>query len=249
MNNELLASIERGMLGWPGVWRKREEDGPGGVAVTGYMFGQKQIGHVHHGDDILADFSFPREVRDELIPSGRVIPHPAFPSSRTAASYWVRSAENVPGAVELFRMNYGRVKAAAGEAQNVDEERFGGKMENGTAKEIEREVAGWPGGTTGDTGRGGLQFSYGRVELGHLHGNSFADLPFTKKIRDELIAQGRASVHPPLPNSGWVRRRMGNRDDAEAVIELFRINYDRAKARAERRTEQPNWPKKMENLS
>ncbi len=250
MNDELLASIEREVLGWPGVWRKRDENGPGGVAVTGYRFGRKQIGHVHHGDDdILADFSFPREVRDELIRSGRAIPHPAFPSSRTAASYWVRSAEDVPGALELFRMNYERMKAAAGEAQHVDEEKFGGKMENGTAKEIEREVLGWPGVTAGDTGRGGLQFSYGRVELGHLHGNSFADLPFPKKVRDELIAQGRASVHPPLPNSGWVRRRMGDPDDAEAVIELFRMNYDRAKARAERRTEQPNWSKKEENLS
>jgi hypothetical protein len=105
---------------------------------------------------------------------------------------------------------------------------------------IEREVKSWPGVTTGDTGRGGLQFSYGKVELGHLHGSSFADLPFPKKVRDELIAQGRASVHPPLPNSGWVRRRMGDPGDAEAVIELFRMNYDRAKARDERRTEQPN---------
>ena len=101
--------------------------------------------------------------------------------------------------------------------------------------EIEREVKSWPGVTTGDTGRGGLQFSYGRVELGHLHGSSFADLPFPKKVRNELIAQGRASVHPPLPDSGWVRRRMDGPDDAEAVIELFRMNYDRAKARHERR--------------
>ncbi len=101
--------------------------------------------------------------------------------------------------------------------------------------EIEREVLSWPGVTTGDTGRGGLQFSYGRVELGHLHGSSFADLPFPKKVRDELIAQGRASVHPPLPDSGWVRRRMDGPDDVEAVIELFHMNYERAKARAERR--------------
>ena len=93
---------------------------------------------------------------------------------------------------------------------------------------IEREVKSWPGVTTGDTGRGGLQFSYGRVELGHLHGSSFADLPFPKKVRDKLIAQGRASVHPPLPDSGWVRRRMDGPDDAEAVIELFRMNYERA---------------------
>ena len=94
--------------------------------------------------------------------------------------------------------------------------------------EIEREVKSWPGVTTGDTERGGLQFSYGRVELGHLHGSSFADLPFPKKVRNELIAQGRASVHPPLPDSGWVRRRMDGPDDAEAVIELFRMNYERA---------------------
>ncbi len=99
---------------------------------------------------------------------------------------------------------------------------------------IEREVKGWSGVTTGDTGRGGLQFSYGRVELGHLHGSSFADLPFPKKVRDELIAQGRASVHPPLPESGWVRRRLDSPEDTEAVIELFRMNYDRAKERAER---------------
>jgi hypothetical protein len=97
------------------------------------------------------------------------------------------------------------------------------------------EVKGWPGVTTGDTGRGGLQFSYGKVELGHLHGSSFADLPFPKKTRDELIADGRASVHPPLPDSGWVRRRMDGPGDAEAVIELFRMNYQRAKTRAERR--------------
>lgn len=99
---------------------------------------------------------------------------------------------------------------------------------------IEREVLSWPGVSTSDTGRGGLQFNYGRVELGHLHGNSFADLPFPKKVRDELIAQGRASVHPPLPKSGWVRRNMAALDDAAAVIELFRMNYDRTKTRAER---------------
>ena len=101
---------------------------------------------------------------------------------------------------------------------------------------IEREVTGWPGVTTGDTGRGGLQFRYGRVELGHLHGGSFADLPFPRKVRDELIATGQAAVHPPLPNSGWVRRQIAGPADAEAVIALLRLNYDRARARDDQRT-------------
>jgi hypothetical protein len=37
---------------------------------------------------------------------------------------------------------------------------------------VEREVASWPGVSTGNTGRGGLQLNYGKVELGHLHGSS-----------------------------------------------------------------------------
>ena len=108
-------------------------------------------------------------------------------------------------------------------------------MNDGPSTMIEREVKGWPGVTLGDTGRGGLQFNYGKVELGHLHGDALADLPFPKKVRDGLIEEGRASVHPPLPDSGWVRRRIDGPGDAEAVIGLFRLNYDRAKARAERR--------------
>ncbi len=108
-------------------------------------------------------------------------------------------------------------------------------MSEDRSTSIEREVKSWPGVTTGDTGRGGLQFNYGKVEIGHLHGSSFADLPFPRKVRDDLIAKGRASVHPPLPESGWVRRRMDGPGDAEAVIELLRMNYDRARARAERR--------------
>ena len=109
MNEELLKLIEREVLGWPGVFKKRDEDGPGGIGVTGYRLGRKQIGHGHA--DGHADFRFPREVRDDLIQSGQAISHPAFPNSRTTASYRIRSAEDVPGVLELFRMNYERVAA------------------------------------------------------------------------------------------------------------------------------------------
>ena len=108
---EVLALVEREVLGWPGVWKKRDEDGPGGVGVTGYRLGRKQVGHVH--DDGHADFRFPRETRDDLIRTGRAIAHPAFPASRTTASYVLRSAKDVPGAVKLFRMSYERILAAA----------------------------------------------------------------------------------------------------------------------------------------
>ncbi len=100
------------------------------------------------------------------------------------------------------------------------------------AQEIERIVGAWPGVSVSVHARGGgRQFSYGRAELGHLHGDRFADLPFPKKLRDELIAAGRAAVHAPLPNSGWVRRWINGPDDVGEVIELFRLNYDRLAAR------------------
>ena len=98
---------------------------------------------------------------------------------------------------------------------------------------IAREVTSWPGVAVATHSRGGgLEFRYGRVELGHLHGDSCADLPFTRKIRDELIATGRVVVHPPLPDSGWVRRELAGADDLPATIALFRLNYERAAARA-----------------
>jgi len=117
MNEEPLAQIEREILRWDRVFKKRDEDGPGGIGVTGYRYGDPeaggpQIGHVH--DDGHADFRFPREVRDELIRSGQAIPHPAFPNSRTTASYRIGSVEDVPGALELFRMNYERRKERNG---------------------------------------------------------------------------------------------------------------------------------------
>ncbi len=114
MNDELLAQVEHEVLGWPGVFKKWDEDGPGGIGVTGYRYedpetGGHQIGHVP--DDGHADFRFPREVRGELIRSGRAIAHPAFPNSWTTPSYRIRSVEDVPGVVELFRMNYERLQA------------------------------------------------------------------------------------------------------------------------------------------
>jgi len=108
MNEETLERIEREVLSWPGVWKKRDEDGPGGIGVTGYRLGRPQIGHVH--DDGLADFRFPKELRDELIRTGKATVHLAFPDSRTTVSYRIRSEEDVPGVLELFRLGYERVK-------------------------------------------------------------------------------------------------------------------------------------------
>jgi hypothetical protein len=114
MNDELLAMVEREVLGWPGV---SKETGRGGLGQGGfwvppatvYRFGRRALGHIH--DTGVADLTFPREIHDELISDGRAKPHGA--GFAGVVSYRIRKPEDVPGVVELFRMNYERAKDSA----------------------------------------------------------------------------------------------------------------------------------------
>src|SRR5438105_4583160 len=68
---------------------------------------------------------------------------------------------------------------------------------------VRNAVGSWEGVTAHEHRFGGIEFRVGRRELGHLH-RSFADLPFPRRVRDDLIAAGRARPHHVLPDSGWV---------------------------------------------
>jgi hypothetical protein len=103
-----------------------------------------------------------------------------------------------------------------------------------TAARITATVTAWEGVESAPHRFGGIEFRVGRRELGHLHGDRIADLPFPRRVRDELIAAGRARPHHVLPDSGWVTTSIASPADAENAIELFRMAYDRA--RAARRT-------------
>jgi hypothetical protein len=100
-------------------------------------------------------------------------------------------------------------------------------MAEGIHAAIVREVSSWAGVTTGRHRFGGTEFRIGRRELGHLHGNRLADLPFPLLVRDELVAAGRAEPHHIHPESGWVSRFIRDGSDVADVIELFRLNYNR----------------------
>jgi hypothetical protein len=75
---------------------------------------------------------------------------------------------------------------------------------------------------------GGIEFKVGRRELGHIHGDRIADLPFPRRVRDQLIADGRARPHHVLPESGWITVSIRSVDEANHAVELFRMAYERA---------------------
>ena len=106
----------------------------------------------------------------------------------------------------------------------------------GPSERIAAEVESWPGVTSRPHRFGGIEFRFGRRELGHLHGDRFADLPFPRRVRDELVATGRAGPHHVLPESGWVTAPIRTPEDADEVIRLFRLAYERAAAALERRS-------------
>ncbi len=93
---------------------------------------------------------------------------------------------------------------------------------------IRKEVLSWPGVTEAPHRFGGMEFRLGKRELGHLHGDYLADLPFPVRIREELVREGKAMPHHILPQSGWVSYPIRDADALPGALDLFRLAYDRA---------------------
>lgn len=81
---------------------------------------------------------------------------------------------------------------------------------------------------------GGRELRLGRRELGRLHGDRLADLPFPKRIAAMLVETGRAEPHR-FARGGWVTFPIRGEEDVEAAVELFRLSYERARVAAARR--------------
>ena len=100
-------------------------------------------------------------------------------------------------------------------------------LESLILEKINKEILSWPGVTTGQHRFGGSEFRVGKREMGHIHGDKLADLPFPMQVRNQLIESGRALPHHILPESGWVSKWIRSEEDVSEVVELFRMRYRR----------------------
>ncbi|HXP49282.1 MAG TPA: luciferase family protein, partial [Bacteroidia bacterium] len=79
---------------------------------------------------------------------------------------------------------------------------------------------------------GGIEILVDKNEMGHLHGERLADLPFPLKIKERLVRSGQALPHHIYPESGWISYWIRNSGDIPAVIDLFKLQYERLKSKS-----------------
>jgi hypothetical protein len=90
---------------------------------------------------------------------------------------------------------------------------------------IIEEVAAWPHVTTEEHRFEGREFTLGPREVGHVHRWGIVDVPFTKRLRDQLIEEGQTGEHHVVPESGWTTHYVESEDDVDECVWLLRLSY------------------------
>lgn len=91
---------------------------------------------------------------------------------------------------------------------------------------IRAALTSWPQVSAHPHRFGGTEYRLGQREIGHVHGDAWVDIPFPTRVRDALIAAGRAEPHHILPESGWVTFYINNDEDVAKAITLFHDSYE-----------------------
>jgi hypothetical protein len=109
----------------------------------------------------------------------------------------------------------------------------------GAQEQITQTTLAWEGVTAHAHRFGGTEFRLGRREIGHIHGDYLVDIPFPKKVRDEIVAAGRAEPHHVLPQSDWVSFYLREPADVARAIALLRQSFELALKQQALKTAEP----------
>jgi hypothetical protein len=89
--------------------------------------------------------------------------------------------------------------------------------------DIEAAALKWQSVTTKMHKYGGLQFNAGRREIGHIHGNGLMDIRLTRKIKEQLLQNGKIKQHHVFKNSGWISFYIVNAADVPYAVSLLEL--------------------------
>ncbi len=101
-------------------------------------------------------------------------------------------------------------------------------------KRITETLTSWDGVSTAPHRFGGVEYRLGTRELGHIHGDHLVDIPFPKKVRDEIVTARLAEPHHILPETGWISFYLREVGDIEKAIELLHRSYEIALKQTQR---------------
>ena len=92
-------------------------------------------------------------------------------------------------------------------------------------KKLEDEVSVWPQISVHPHRFAGREFRFGSAEVGHVHTGGIVDIPFSRSVRDALLAEGLAEEHRWVPNSGWITFHLRSDEDLKHALWLMRLSY------------------------
>jgi hypothetical protein len=159
---------------------------------------------------------------------GNVQPQQSFPNAEAYNLIFLTAA--ILSLVSILLALLLRLRAPPKCQNQLPEER--GTMNTQITETIKDEVLKWSGVTTEPNQFGGIEFLVNKKEMGHLHGERLADLPFSVEVRKELVTSGRALPHHIYPESGWVSCWIRNSNDIPAVVKLFEMQYERLRSKS-----------------
>lgn len=91
--------------------------------------------------------------------------------------------------------------------------------------DIETEILSWNGTNTTLHKYGGIQFNYKALEIGHIHSNGILDIRFSRKIKQQLMDEGKIDDHHIFAKSGWISFYVRGKEDSDYALELLRMAY------------------------
>ncbi len=92
--------------------------------------------------------------------------------------------------------------------------------------EIESEVLSWEGTSISMHKYGGLQFNQNRKEIGHLHSNGLMDILYSRKLKQQLLEEGRIRPHHLFNDTGWISFIIQSKGDVSYALSLLKIAYE-----------------------
>jgi hypothetical protein len=93
-------------------------------------------------------------------------------------------------------------------------------------KIITHALTSWDGVSTAPHRFSGVEYRLGTCELGHIHGDHLIDIPFPKRVRDEIVQSGLAEPHHVLPETGWISFYLREEEDVQKAIALLHRSYE-----------------------